>query len=543
MAERRYSSCTRREFLGATAAAAAGTILAPHIARGQPKSRPNILWITCEDISPDLGCYGDPYAVTPNLDKLASEGARYTNAFTHAPVCAPARSGIITAMYPTTIGTHHMRCRGVPPAYVKCFPEYLRAQGYYCTNNAKTDYQFAPPITAWDECSRKAHWRNRPDKHQPFFAVFNITTTHESQYWNINAKLNHDPAKANIPPYYPDTPIVRRNWARYHDQITRMDAQVARFLKQLDDDGLAGNTIVFFYSDHGRGLTRGKRWVYDSGIHVPLLIRWPGKIKPGAVVERLVSFIDFGPTVLSLAGIKPPGYMQGRAFLGEHDTPPREYIFAHRDRMDETYDIIRAVRERRYKYIRNFEPHKPYAQRIRYMERMPILKEMRRLHAESKLKGPQTLWFRKTKPVEELYDITKDPHEINDLASSPEHKEALERMRKVLEKWMKDTKDLGLIPERELRKRGLPAGKPGKTQAPAIKPNGGTFGKPVTVTIACRTKGASIAYTIEEGKRPRWKLYTKPFTLKKTVTVRTKACRLGWKDSPIARAKFQIGSA
>ncbi len=369
------SPFTRRRFIGTAAVALAAP---PFLARGQGKKPPNILWVTCEDTSPDLGCYGDAYAVTPNLDKLAAQGARYTHCFTHAPVCAPSRSGIITGMYPTTIGTHHMRCHGVPQPFVRCFTEYLRAAGYYCTNNSKTDYNFPPPITAWDECSKEAHWRNRPDKGQPFFAVFNIGSTHESQCWPIDGKLDHDPAKAVLPPYYPDTPVVRRNWARYYDQVTKMDAQVARILKELEDDGLAENTVVFFYGDHGRGLTRAKRWVYDSGIRVPLLIRWPGVIKPATVTDRLVAFVDFGPTVLSIAGIKPPEHMQGRPFLGEHDTPPRDYVFAHRDRMDETYDIIRAVRDKRFKYIRNFEPHKPYAQRINYMEKMPILQEMRR---------------------------------------------------------------------------------------------------------------------------------------------------------------------
>jgi len=538
MASQRVS---RRAFLQTTGAAAAATALAPALARGQAKKPLNILWVTCEDISPDLACYGDPYAITPNLDKLASQGARYDLAFSHAPVCAPARSGIITGMYPTTIGSHHMRCHAVPQPFVRCFPEYLRAAGYYCTNNSKTDYQFAPPITAWDECSGKAHWRNRPDKSQPFFAVFNFTCTHESQCWPNNGPFQHDPAKANIPPYYPDTPVVRRNWARYADQITKMDGQVAGILKQLADDGLADNTVVFFYGDHGRGLTRGKRWVYDSGIRVPLLIRWPGTIKPGSTSDRLVCFIDFGATALSLAGVKPPEWMQGRAFLGEHDTPPRDYVFAARDRMDETYDIIRSVRDKRFHYLRNFEPQKPYAQRINYMDKMPILKEMRRLHAEGKLTGPPALWFAPTKPVEELYDTTKDPHEIDNLAAKPEFQDVLAKMRKVLEDWMKETKDLGLIPEGELREKGIPGGKPGATAEPKIEPAGGKFDKPVAVTLTCPTEGSSIAYTLDEGKAPHWLLYSKPLTLDKSATVRARACRIGWKDSAEARAGFQIG--
>jgi hypothetical protein len=301
--------------------------------------------------------------------------------------------------------------------------------------------------------------------------------------------------------------------------------------------------VVFFYGDHGRGLTRGKRWVYDSGIRTPLLIRWPGVIKPGTVTDRLVGFIDFGPTVLSIAGLKPPEHMQGRPFLGEHDTPPREYVFAHRDRMDETYDIIRAVRDKRFKLIRNFEPHKPYAQVIKYMERMPILQEMRRLHAAGKLEGPQKLWFADKKPPEELYDCEADPHEVVNLADRPEHQDTLKRLRKALDDWMKETKDLGLIPEAELKEKGIPGGKPGATAEPKIEPAGGKLRPPVAVTLTCPTEGASIAYTTEEGKQPRWLLYARPFTLAKSVTLRARACRLGWKDSAEARAAFQIAPA
>ncbi|HPD14481.1 MAG TPA: sulfatase-like hydrolase/transferase [Planctomycetota bacterium] len=531
---------TRREFLGASAAGAAAMALAPALARAQAKKPLNVLWVTCEDTSPDLGCYGDPYAVTPNLDKLAAEGCRYDLAFSHAPVCAPARSGIITGMYPTTIGSHHMRCQAVPQPFVRCFTEYLRAAGYYCTNNSKTDYNFPPPLTAWDECSNKAHWRSRPDKSQPFFAVFNIGATHESQCWPNDGPFQHDPAKANLPPYYPDTPVVRRNWARYYDQVTKMDAQVAGILRQLREDGLAEDTVVFFYGDHGRGLTRGKRWCYDSGLRVPLLIRWPGVIKPGSTSDRLVCFIDFGPTVLSIAGIQPPEHMQGRAFLGPFDTPPRDCVFAARDRMDETYDIIRSVRDKRFRYIRNFEPHKPYAQVIKYMEKMPILQEMRRLHAEGKLSGPPALWFAERKPVEELYDTTKDPHEIDNLAGKPEFQDTLAKMRKQLDDWMKETKDLGLIPEAELREKGIPGGKPDKTADPKIEPAGGKFDKPVTVAITCPTEGASVAYTLDEGPAPHWRLYSRPLTLEKSATVRARACRIGWKDSGEVRAAFEL---
>jgi uncharacterized sulfatase len=290
-------------------------------------------------------------------------------------------------MYPTSIGTHFMRCKGVPPPHVKCFPEYLRAAGYYCTNDSKTDYNFDAPLTAWDESKAGAHWRNRPTKETPFFCVINLTTTHESQIRLPEAQLEnrrktlsaeelHDPAKAPLPPYYPDTSVVRRDMANYYDNLSWTDRNVGKILKDLEADGLADSTIVFCWGDHGRGLPRHKRWIYDSGIHVPLVARWPGKLQPGSVSDELVAFVDL-PTVLSLAGVEIPKHFQGQAFLGEQKAAPREYVYAARDRMDETLDIIRAVRDKRFKYIRNYRPDLPYAQDIAYMNEMPTMKEWR----------------------------------------------------------------------------------------------------------------------------------------------------------------------
>ncbi|MBN2310375.1 MAG: sulfatase, partial [Candidatus Hydrogenedentes bacterium] len=307
----------RREFLQVMGSATVSAAISGSArqAGGAEPGRPNILWISCEDTSPDLGCYGDSYAITPNLDRFASEGIRYTYAFTHAGVCAPSRSGIITGVYPTCIGTQQMRCKGVPPPEVRCFTEYLRAAGYYCTNCSKTDYQFDPPLTAWDECDKKAHWRGRAEG-QPFFTVINLTVTHESQarssmegvrarFDELTPEERHDPAAATMPPYYPDTPAARADWAQYYDTVTLMDKQAGEILAQLEADGLADDTIVWFWGDHGRGLSRAKRWLYDSGTHVPLLIRVPEKYRalavpdapenaaPGAVNEELVAFLDF----------------------------------------------------------------------------------------------------------------------------------------------------------------------------------------------------------------------------------------------------------
>ncbi len=495
--------------------------------------RPNILWISCEDISPDLGCYGDDYANTPNLDNLAGQGCLYTNAFAVYPVCAPNRSSVITGMYPGTIGTMHMRTslkgyEAVPPPYVKCFTEYLRAAGYYCTNQSKTDYQFDSPFTAWDECSDKAHWRNRPEG-MPFFSVINLTTTHESTLWAIERQLRHDPAKAKLPPYYPDTPIVRRNWARYYDRISLMDIYVDRILRQLKSDGLEDNTIVFFWSDHGRGLPRGKRWVYDSGIHIPLIVRWPGEIKQGSVCRDLVSCVDFGETVLSIAGVPIPSHMQGRAFLGAEKMPPREYIFAGRERMSlDSVEHIRCVRDKRYKYIRNFMPEKPYYQEIDYAEKMPLMQEIHRLHEEGELKGPQKIFFQKAKPPEEFYDLEKDPYEINNIIESEKHAGRIVKMRKVIGDWIASTGDLGDIPEEELIERFRPGGVQPQTAEPVIKVTGSDRGR-ISVRISCSTEGASIGYRL--GSEERWKIYAGPVTVKAGTTIYAKAIRIGYKES------------
>lgn len=522
--------------------------------------RPNILWISAQGISPDLGCYGDPYARTPHLDRLASEGVRFAHAYATAPI-SPSRSAIITGMYPTAIGTHHMRCRAVPPPYVHCFTEYLRAVGYYCCNNANTDYNFESPRTAWDESNNSAHWRNRPDKNQPFFAVFDIATTHEEQlrispdeFSNVIRSLTpeerHDPAKATLPPYYPDTPIVRNDWARYYDLMTRMDKQVAAILKDLADDGLAESTIVFFWGDYGRGFPRAKRWCYDSGLKVPLLVRWPGNLTPGSVREELVSLIDLGPTVLSLAGSPIPKHFQGQAFLGKQKPQkPREYVFAHRDRVDETYDLIRAVQDKRFKYIRNFQPQKPYAQYLAYAENLPTMKELRRLNSEeaaqrtagevpSRFTNVQRLFLAPEKPVEELYDTQTDPYEVNNLAANPKFGGQLKRLRGVLEDWIKDTKDLGFTAEAKLEEQWRPGGVARVTAEPKVGVS--DTGTGYVITLSCPTEGASIAYTLDAvGKDDeRWLLYTAPLTLSReelagvgTLILRVRAIRLGYRES------------
>ncbi len=522
-------------------AAAAPTLLS------QASKKPlNFLWISAEDVSPLYGCYGDSYARTPNIDKFATEGQRYDNAHSVYPVCAPCRSSIITGMYPASIGSHHMRSLAVPPPVVKGFTEYLRAAGYYCTNNSKTDYNFNGPgstvLSLWDESSNKAHWRARENKDQPFFAVFNFISSHESQIRDpreetkkLIAQLpeRHDPTKAVVPPYYPDNEIVRRDIANYYDAESAMDIQVGRVLKQLDEDGLRDNTVVFHWGDHGWGMPRGKRWLYDTGTHVPLIIRWPGVIEPGSKSGQLVALMDLGPSLLSLAGLPVPKHMHGVPFMGEGKAKPRDYIFMARDRMDETYDMIRSVRDKRFRYNRNYQHHKPYVQYVAYMDEMPTMKELRNALKASSLNGPQGLgtpltegmkpFLAPEKPLEELYDSVSDPHELRNLAAEPAHKATLERMRAVHLKFMKETKDLGEVPELELVERMRPGGKWRTTATPQVKAGGNM------VTASCPTEGSSISYTYETGPEARWKLYSKPVAAKPGL--RFRATRLGYLDS------------
>jgi N-sulfoglucosamine sulfohydrolase len=513
-------------------------------------ARPNILWIIAEDMNLELGSYGAPDARTPELDRLAAEGARFTNAFATAPVCAPARSTLATGLFATTLGSHHMRSQVVPPPEVRLFSEYLRAAGYYTSNNAKTDYNFAPvqappPVTAWDESGPGAHWRKRAPG-QPFFAVFTLLTTHESriryppdEFALVTAGLRpedrHDPRRAEIPPYYPDTEAVRRDWANYQDLVSAMDLQAGELLRQLAEDGLEDETVVFFFGDNGRGLPRAKRWLYDAGLHMPLIVRWPGRLQPGAVREDLVSFVDFAKTVLALAGVPAPPQLQGRAFLGEHAEPEPAFVFATRDRMDEAYDRSRAVRDRRFEYIRNFHPDRPWAQHIAYMEEMPTMQELRRLWSAAVRDGrpvapsPQWAFMLPSKPAEELYDTDADPHEVTNLAADPRHRETLERMRRALEDWMRDTHDLGGVPEAEMLERMRPGGVWATTAAPV--PDVQRAGGRTLLSLTSSTPGASLAWTVEQGASAHWQLYRGPFELRGPQRLRARACRLGYRDS------------
>ncbi|WP_414662649.1 sulfatase family protein [Horticoccus sp. 23ND18S-11] len=431
--------------------------------------RPNILWITCEDTSPLLGCYGDAFAVTPQLDAFARESVRYTDAYAYTGACSPSRSCLITGVYPLRLGTHQMRSTIMLPPSITGFPAYLRAAGYYTSNNEKTDYNFEASPEVWNESSKVAHWRKRAPG-QPFFSVFNFMVTHQSQifasdavYRKNTARLTpdqrRDPAKVPVPPIHPDTPEFRREWARHYENVTAMDYQVGDLLADLARDGLADDTIVFFFSDHGTGMPAIKMWAGGPSLRVPLLVRFPKKWahlapgRPGSTTDRLVSFVDFAPTVLSLAGVRAPAHFQGTAFLGAATGPARTFIFAAKDRQSEMSETIRAVRDGRFHYIRNFRPHLPYGQFMSYNWQHASLQSWERLHLAGQLSGPPARFFAPHKPREELYDVHGDPWQVRNLAANPALAGDLVRLRSLLVNQMRASHDLGLLPEHELHRR------------------------------------------------------------------------------------------
>jgi len=464
-----------------------------------PADRPNILWISLEDITPMMGCYGDGYARTPVFDGLAAEGIRYTSAHSIAPVCSVSRSSIITGMYPSSLGTIHHRSNVKPPAFLKMLPNLLREAGYYTSNNAKTDYNVGG--AAWHESSRKAHWRNRPDKEQPFFAVFNYGACHSSitkipEEVIVRQRLNrlkpddfHDPAEAPIPPYHPDVPEFRKAWSRYYDAVTQVNYQAGELIEQLKVDGLWENTIVFVWADHGVGMPRGKHNAWEQGTHVPLIVRFPKKYGhlapagPGSAIDGLVTLMDLGPSTLALAGLETPAWMHGRPLLcrsrseSRQDFRPidanrnsrrvplpnsaksiqyRDYIIGMRDRLDTRYEMVRSVRDRRYRYQRNFYPHLPFKPYEDYEFGAPLLRKWVELAKQGKLTGPQAMLNLRFKPIEELYDSENDPHMINNVAGDPRYADIVKRMRRQLHDWMLQTRDLGILDETELTERITP---------------------------------------------------------------------------------------
>lgn len=418
----------------------------------EPPSKPNILWIVSEDNSPLLGCYGDPFATTPNLDRFAEDAMAFDHAFASAPVCAPSRFTLITGTYASAMGTAGMRSNYHIDPKVRFFPNYLREAGYYCTNRSKTDYNTPNQPGTWHASSKSAHYSQR-QKNQPFFHVHNIGISHESQVHNRKEPLVHNPRQVPLPPYHPDTDTIRRDWAQYYDRVMQMDERVGEILNQLKQDGLYDDTIIFYYSDHGGALPRGKRFLYESGTHIPLLVRVPEKYQtlfpgyePGQRTGRMVSFVDFAPTVLSLAGIAPPEHIQGEAFLGPFANDPKPAIYNFKERMDATLDFGRAVRTPQYRYIRNFMPYRPNGQHVNYQWRAPSQRSWEEACRNNRC-DPVQHRFWEPRASEELYLISADPHNINDLADQPDYAAIKDSLSQQLDEWMIQTRDLGLIPE------------------------------------------------------------------------------------------------
>ena len=494
------SKRSRRDFLTASAASLAAGLV-PGAMAAEPKAagrRPNILWIISEDTGPEFGCYGYPLVHTPNVDRLAREGARFTAAFTSAPVCSTSRSSFMTGMYCSTLGAHNHRSHRndgfTLPEGVHVFTQYLRDAGYFTAipGGRKTDWNFKPRVQPYES----NRWEDLKS-HQPFFAQYQFSETHR----RFKHCKDHpvDPAKVTLPPYYPDHPVARADWALYLETVNVLDQKIGTVLGKLEADGLADNTIVFYFGDHGRAHVRGKQWLYDGGIHIPLVIRWPGHIKPGTVADELVSAIDFAPTCLRAAGAPVPKHMQGRVFLGPKRDEPRDAIFATRDRCDETVDRIRCVRTARYKYLRNFMPERAYTQLNRYKERAyPMLPLMRTLHEEGKLTPVQQLFMAERRPEEELYDIQADPWEIRNLAASPQHQDTLKSLRERLEKWVVDTDDKGRFPEKADAQKAARERHSGKAGKPKAR---GKQGKRLDKKSALPRRGWKVAFSDSQETR------------------------------------------
>lgn len=529
----------------------------------EENKQPNILWIVAEDISPTLSFYGDNTAKTPNLNALAKESMVYDNAYAVVGVCAPSRSAIITGMYPTSIGTMHMRTgkdiqawgkrdykketgrvdtegnpiieyAAVIPDYVKGFPEYLRKAGYFTSNHQKTDYQFAIPVTVWNQNSGKAHWRNR-DKDQPFFSVFNYDVTHESKIWkNSKLPLTVSTESVPLPPYYQDTKTSRTDVARNYSNIELLDKQVGNLIAQLKKDGLYDNTIIFFYSDHGGPLPRQKRDIHKSGLHVPFMVKDLKGTK--GRTDRLVSFVDLAPTILSLAGVDIPESIQGKAFMGESDTKARDYVFGTSDRFDEITDRSRAVYDKQYVYVINDFPEKVWYKDISYRLQVPMMAEMIKLREENKLNEVQSTWF-KTKGADELFNVKKDPFRLNNLADNLKYTEVKKRMRAALLKFRDEHIDYGMMPEAQLINQMWPDFEQPVTSKVDVEIDG------EKVSLSTKTKGASIGYVILDKAKNNinldsgWQLYSKPFSIEKGKIVYTIAQRIGYKESEITSLK------
>jgi N-sulfoglucosamine sulfohydrolase len=526
-----------------------------------PFSRPNVLWISTHDINPHLGCYagvwpGAEQAHTPHLDALAAEGIRFDRAFAAAPVCGPSRSAIVTGCFPPAVGTMHMRTRATPPADVRLLPQYFRAAGYWTGNSAFTDFQLDVPNPVYDAVGDHAHWRLRSSD-QPFFMAFHGLITHESQLYLDDeefARRTPDAQRVDevsLPPYHPDTEVFRTAWKRYLELISQMDHWVGTILRQLDEDGLADNTIVAFWSDHGLGMPRGKRWASELGFREPLIVRWPGRVSKGSVYDDPVALLDLAPTMLAMCALDVPGHMHGDVLLGPDGVPRRRrdgYVVSARDRMGEQEDTSRSIRDRRFRYTRHLHPDRSPMGHCEYPDHLATWAELRRLYAQeaqqqlafgeppSVLTDLQRSIVAASKPDEELYDVEADPHEEHNLAGLPRYDDVLARLSDALDAWLAEVGDLGQCPERELLAEWH--SRP-RCADPVVETHDDL------VTVACPTDGAVVGWTTDPPRddvpQPgppfngyaddgrAWQLYTEPLYLTELIWV--KGWRIGFDAS------------
>lgn len=535
----------------------------------------NFLWVCLEDTSPRLGCYGDEVARTPAMDQLAAEGRVYRQAFSTAPVCAPARSAVYTGVYAPFAGAQHMRVSHVnarvpervpytcvPPPYVKFFTEVFRAHGWFCSNYGKSDTQFeldcdVAPVTAWDlqgwgSEEAPVHWRRRAQG-QPFFAVFNLAGTHESRMWPVEGEeVRTDPSRVELPPYLPDTVESRRACARAYDRVAESDAVVGRLMRELEEDGLVESTVVMVWGDHGEGLPRSKRWLYDTGLRVPLIVRWPGVVPAGSVEDGLVSTVDLAPTVLAMAGLPVPAHYQGVPFWGP-EARVRTHVFASRDRHDEAPDMVRAVRSERWKYIRNYYPDLPGTVWTPYAYRHPVQRGLDAAWAEGGTGGEQLA--RERRAPEELYDCERDPWEMENLAGQAEHLEVLRELRGVMDAWQVAYDRFRDVGEEAMVAAMWPGGRRPVTAPPRLVAHGphhdgqvpledgAVLMGPVWLEWFCPTPGASIAYQMDARPEEAWHWQLGGPRLRPgpgVHRVKMKAVRTGYAESVEVMLEFTV---
>ena len=528
-----------------------------------PDERPNILVIMADDMSLRINALGDKTAITPNLDELVKNGTSYMNAFTTAGVCACSRSALLTGKNQISIGSMHMRTSSggsvpylaVPEAHIKAFPEILRKQGYFTFTNDKLDYQFSGifpgsgPFTIWNSEKDKFGWKNRKNS-EPFFGMINLIITHESGMFR--GKMNSvdtqaiklmqqtrqmlyeapvKPENVIVPPFLPDTPEVRKDIARAYNNIYILDIEVKEIIDQLKKDNILDDTIIIFTSDHGDGLPRYKRELFDTGINVPFIILVPKKFsswqKPGEKIYDLVSFLDIAPTVLDLAGVSIPSYMDGKSIFGNEKN---EYIFAARDRLDSFKGKTRAVRNKDYKFIKNYSLGIVGAQKLSFRENLMSMKELRKMYENNELNEIQKIWLELI-PELQLYDLNNDPYEINNLAYDPNYKDKVLLLENVLEQWIEKNNFHGHLEEEDLIEVFWPENTQPQTTEPLYYlEDGFLYLKNNDVS-----KNASIGFSYD-GKN--WEVYSEPIEIKKNKKVYFKAVRYGWKESETKIVKF-----